>query len=215
MIIQGNKVTLRPMTVEEIPLFFEWATQSDAAPYWYGELSGDQVPTFEEFLKDWKRYYFDGSEPDKGRCFMILIDDTAIGQINYNEIDRKNNSVDLDILIAEDKGRCSMILIDDTAIGQINYNEIDRKNNSVDLDILIAEDRYKNKGYGTDALQALTGYLFGRMGIQTCWIDAAYKNPRAIRAYQKAGFKIIKKFVDMGIECLRLELKSPDLNPST
>jgi RimJ/RimL family protein N-acetyltransferase len=165
------------MTVEEIPLFFEWATQSDAAPYWYGELSGDQVPTFEEFLKDWKRYYFDGSEPDKGRCFMILIDDTAIGQINYNEIDRKNNSVD--------------------------------------LDILIAEDRYKNKGYGTDALQTLTGYLFGRMGIQTCWIDVACKNPRAIRAYQKAGFKIIKKFVDMGIECLRLELISPDLNPST
>ena len=165
------------MTVEEIPLFFEWATQSDAAPYWYGELSGDQVPTLEEFLKDWKRYYFDGSAPEKGRCFVILIDDTAIGQINYNEIDKRNNSVD--------------------------------------LDILIAEDRYKNKGHGTDALQTLTRYLFLEMDIQTCWIDVAYKNPRAIRAYQKAGFKIIKKFVDTGIECLRLELKSLDLNPPT
>lgn len=175
MIIHGNKVTLRPMTVKEIPLFFEWATQSDATPYWYGELQGDQVPTFKEFCKDWKKYYFDGSAPEKGRCFVILKDDSAIGQINYNEIDKKNNSVE--------------------------------------LDILIAEDRYKNKGYGTDALQTLSKYLFLVMDIQTCWIDVVYTNPRAIRAYQKAGFTITKSFIDMGIECLHLELKSLDLNP--
>lgn len=164
------------MTVEEIPLFFDWATQSDATPYWYGELQGDQVPSFKEFCKDWKKFYFNGSAPEKGRCFVILIDDTAIGQINYNEIDRKNNSVELDILIAEDK--------------------------------------YKNKGYGTDALQTLSKYLFLAMDIQKCWIDVVDKNPRAIRAYQKAGFLITKTFVDMGIECLHLELKSLDLTPS-
>jgi RimJ/RimL family protein N-acetyltransferase len=161
------------MTIEEIPLFFEWATQSDATPYWYGELQGNQVPSFKEFCKDWNNFYFNGSAPEKGRCFAILIDDTVIGQVNYNEIDRKNNSVELDILIAEDK--------------------------------------YKNKGYGTDALQTLSKYLFLVMDIQKCWIDIVYKNPRAIRAYQKAGFLITKTFVDKGIECLHLELKSLDL----
>jgi RimJ/RimL family protein N-acetyltransferase len=162
------------MTVEEIPLFFEWATQSDAAPYWYGELQGDRIPTFKEFLKDWKRHYFDGSAPEKGRCFVILVDDTAIGQINYNEINRKDNSVE--------------------------------------LDIIIAKDEYKNKGYGTDSLQTLSRYLFLEMDIQTCWIDVILKNPRALSAYQKAGFKITKTFVDNGIDCLHLELKSLDLN---
>ena len=175
MIIQGDKITLRPMTVEEIPQFFEWATQSDATPYWYGELQGDQVPTFKEFCKDWKRYYFDGSAQEKGRCFVILIEDKAIGQVNYNEIDRRDNSVE--------------------------------------LDIIIPEDRYKNKGYGTDALQTLSKYLIFVMDIEKCWIDVVYKNPRAIRAYQKAGFKITKTFIDTGIECLHLELKSLDLNP--
>jgi RimJ/RimL family protein N-acetyltransferase len=163
------------MTEEEMPTFFEWATQSDATPYWYGELQGDKVPTFKEFCKDWKKHYFDGSAPEKGRCFVILIDDTAIGQVNYNEIDRRNDSVE--------------------------------------LDIIIAEDRYKNKGYGTDALQTLSKYLFLVMAIQKCWIDVVSKNPRAIRAYQKAGFNITKTFVDMEIECLHLELKSLDLNP--
>ncbi len=175
MIIHGNKVTLRPMTFGEIPIFFEWATQSDATPYWYGELQGDRVPTFKEFCKDWKRYYFDGSAPEKGRCFVILVNDTAIGQVNYNEIDKKNNSVE--------------------------------------LDIIIAEDRHKNKGYGTDALQTLSKYLFLVMDIQTCWIDVVCANQRAIRAYQKAGFTITKSFVDMEIECLHLELNSLDLNP--
>ena len=173
MIIHGEKVTLRPMTIKEIPTFFEWATQSDATPYWYGELQGDEIPTYKQFHKDWKIHYFNGSAPEKGRCFVILVDYKAIGQINYNEIERGDNSVELDIIIPDDK--------------------------------------HKNKGYGTDALQTLSKYLFLKMNIQKCWVDVIHKNPRAIRAYQKAGFKITKSFVDMGIECLRLELTSLDL----
>ena len=168
MILKGNAVILRPMTVEEIPLFFKWATQSDATPYWYGELQGDKIPSYEEFLKDWKSHYFDGSAPEKGRCFMILVDNEAIGQVNYNEVDRGDNSVE--------------------------------------LDIIIADDRHKNKGHGSDALQTLTRYLFREMDVQKCWIDVIQKNPRALKAYKKAGFKIIKTFIDMGIECYRLEL---------
>jgi len=158
------------MTVEEIPTFYEWATQSEATPFWYGELQGDEVPTYEEFLKDWKKYYFDGSEPEKGRSFVILVGGRAIGQINYNDIDREDNSVE--------------------------------------LDIIIAGDRDKNKGSGSDALQILSRYLFHKMNIQKCWIDVITKNPRAIRAYEKAGFRKTKTFVDSGIECIRMELKN-------
>jgi len=160
------------MTVEEIPPFYQWAAQSEATFFWYGELQGDKVPTYEEFLKDWKRYYFDGSEPEKGRSFVILVGDRAIGQINYNEIKKGDNSVE--------------------------------------LDIIIAEDRDKNKGYGSDALQTLSRYLFQEMNVQKCWIEVITKNPRAIRAYQKAGFRKTKKFVNTGIECIRMELKSQE-----
>jgi len=172
MILQGKKVSLRPTTVEEIPIFYQWAAQSEATPFWYGELQGDKVPTYEEFLKDWRRYYFDGSEPKKGRSFVILVGDRAIGQINYNDIKRGDNSVE--------------------------------------LDIIIAEDRDKNKGYGSDALQTLSRYLSHRMNIQKCWIEVITKNPRAIRAYEKAGFRKTKKFVNTGIECIRMELKSQE-----
>ncbi len=56
MILQGGKVVLRPMTVEEIPIFYQWATQSDSTSFWYGELYGDGIPTYEEFTQDWKRH---------------------------------------------------------------------------------------------------------------------------------------------------------------
>src|SRR3989338_9600051 len=101
--IKGTKVTLRPMTPEEFPLFHQWTTQSEATPFLYGDLYGNKVPTYEELKTDYVAYYFDGSEPEKGRCFMILVKDQPIGQINYNQIDRKNQSVELDIWIAADQ----------------------------------------------------------------------------------------------------------------
>jgi RimJ/RimL family protein N-acetyltransferase len=172
MILKGKKVSLRPMTVEEIPAFYRWAAQSEATPFWYGELQGDRVPTYKEFLEDWKRYYFDGSRPEKGRSFVILVGGRAVGQINYNDINREDNSVELDIIIAEDKD--------------------------------------KNKGYGSDALQTLSRYLFREMNIKKCWIEVIAKNPRARRAYEKAGFRKTKKFVDTGIECIRMELQNQE-----
>lgn len=170
MILQGKKVKLRPMTVEEIPIFYKWATQSDATPFWYGDLRSNEVPTYEQFVEDWRIYYFDGSELEKGRCFAILVDDEAIGQINYNAINREDNSVELDIIIAQDTN--------------------------------------KSKGYGSEALQTLSNYLFQEMNVQKCWIEAISDNPRAIAAYEKAGFKITRTFVDNGIECKHMELTS-------
>lgn len=99
MLIHGEKVLLRPMTIDEMPVFYTWATQSDATPFWYDD---GKVPSYAEFFRDWKRYYFNGSKPEKGRCFIILVKDRAIGQINYNEINRNNNSVEIDIIIADD-----------------------------------------------------------------------------------------------------------------
>jgi len=102
MILQGEKVILKPMTVDQIPIFYKWATQSEATSLWYGKPYGDNIPSFEEFIQDWKRYYFDGSQPEKGRCFMIFVGNKPIGEVNYNKINRENNSVELDIIIAED-----------------------------------------------------------------------------------------------------------------
>lgn len=154
------------MRLEEVPIFYKWAIRS---PFWYGGPYGDPIPTYEEFIKDWKSYYFDGSQLEKGRCFVIIVGNMPIGEVNYNEINRKDNSVE--------------------------------------LDILIAKEEEKGKGYGPDALRTLAEYLFSEMNVQLCWIEHVIKNVRAIRASEKAGFKITNRFVHKGIECTHMELK--------
>lgn len=100
MKLAGKHVHLRPLTLKERPKFFRWATQSDATPFWYGELYGDQIPSYVVFKHEWPDYYFDGSQPQKGRSFAIEVAGELIGQINYNEIHTEDQSVELDILIA-------------------------------------------------------------------------------------------------------------------
>lgn len=160
MILEGEKVQLKTTTVEDIPLFYKFATNSQATPFWYGDLYGDKVPTYDEFIADWKSYYFDGSAPELGRSFLIILDSNPIGQINYNDINQADHSVELDIIIA-------------------------------------AAD-HTGKGLGSDALRTLTHYLFQNMNVEVCYVNAIASNVRAIRAYEKAGFKIVNDFEKHG-----------------
>lgn len=102
MKLQGAKVTLEPMTKDEIPQFFYWATKS---PFWYGEYSDEPIPTYEQFRDEWKDHYFDGSQPALGRSFAVVFNNRTVGQINYNEINRTDKSVDVDIIIYQEQDR--------------------------------------------------------------------------------------------------------------
>lgn len=102
----GKQISLRPMRLEERRQFFKWATCSESTPYWYGELYGDEIPTFTVFKHEWPDYYFDGSRPMSGRCFAILLKGEPIGQINYNEVDLREKRVNMDVLIPETHNHC-------------------------------------------------------------------------------------------------------------
>lgn len=168
MLLIGRVVKLRPMTLSEKGLFFDMATRSDATPYLYGPLSGTAVPTWEELFRDYQDYFFDGSQPEKGRCFAILSGDRVIGQVSYNEIDRQRACVELDVWIAASS---------DTG-----------------------------KGAGPDALETLMRYLHEEMSVGTFVICPSAANPRAIRAYQKAGFRVASRSTDSrGKDSYRME----------
>lgn len=87
------------------------------------------------------------------------------------------------------EGQCFWIVVNDQKIGQVNYNKIHPRDKKVELDIIIGPKEYLNKGYGTDALKTLIIYLFDNFDINKIWIEARANNPRAIKAYQKIGFK--------------------------
>lgn len=90
-------------------------------------------------------------------------------------------------------GRCFAILKGKNPVGKpigmINFNRIDRENRSVDIDMVIGHTKDWGQGYGTDALRTFVRYLFESFDLNRIWLGTYNYNKRAIRAYEKAGFK--------------------------
>jgi diamine N-acetyltransferase len=89
-----------------------------------------------------------------------------------------------------EKGRCFIMQVNGKDVGQIYFNDIETKNGikRVELDVWMRAEKYCGKGYGSDALDALCGFLAKRFGVEQFMVQPSARNPRAIRAYEKAGF---------------------------
>ncbi|GAI86358.1 unnamed protein product [marine sediment metagenome] len=153
--IKGKQVTLRPAIEQDKYEIFKWLAESDVTVSMMGppKFPDNLVPTWEEFCADYKQYYFDDSAPELGRCFVIMVNDIPVGQVNYNDIHQNKHRTELDIWMS-----CEMNC---------------------------------GKGYGPDAIQALCEYLFQTYGVIEFVIRPSERNPRAVHAYKKAGFRRI------------------------
>lgn len=154
-IIIGDLVVLRPASINERRLIFEWLALSDIAGLMSGPPTFPErpVPTWEQFQEDYLEYYFNDSALLLGRCYLIEVDGISIGQINYNDIEV--------------------------------FDGVTR----VELDLWMRSKEHCGKGYGTDALNTLCQFLAERMWVQEFMVQPSARNPVAIRAYEKAGFK--------------------------
>jgi RimJ/RimL family protein N-acetyltransferase len=75
-------------------------------------------------------------------------------------------------------------------IGLTTFSNLDPDNGSVLFHISIGEPDAWGHGYGTEATQLMLGLAFERIGLHRVGLSVFSFNQRAIRAYQKAGFRI-------------------------
>lgn len=73
-------------------------------------------------------------------------------------------------------------------IGTWAFNDIDWRNHSAEFGIMIGEKSCWNKGYGTEAVRLLCQHGFNTLNLNRIYLHVFETNPRAIRAYEKAGF---------------------------
>ncbi len=115
------------------------------------------------------------------------------------------------------KGQCFWIILNGKTIGVITHSEIDRSQKT-EIDIIIAEEKNTSKGYGADALYALSKYLFEEQNVNRIWLEVRENNPRALKCYLKAGFKregILKEsdlFKGKYVDCIILGLLRKEFN---
>lgn len=89
--IKGYKVELKPATQHEKRAIYEWLIQ------WQPLFPHHPVPSWKEFCDDYKSFFFDGSKFKVGRCFIITVDNTPVGQINYHTLQEHFQHTELDI----------------------------------------------------------------------------------------------------------------------
>jgi RimJ/RimL family protein N-acetyltransferase len=80
------------------------------------------------------------------------------------------------------------LLADERPIGEAALSDVDRRSGSAQLGIFIGEVDEWGKGYGTDAVRAIVGFGFDELRLERVWLNVGTENPRARRAYEKAGF---------------------------
>ena len=157
---KNGEVTITPATESDRLKIYRWLTQSNLTPEMMGPplYPDSPIPDYEAFLADYSTHYFDGSIPEEGRCFII----------------RKNGK----------------------AIGQINYNSIDREAMSTEIDIWMSDRKFTGKGYGPAAIRLLCAYLYSEFGCREMMLAPSSRNQKAIRAYEKAGFRRTDRSLD-------------------
>ena len=82
------------------------------------------------------------------------------------------------------------IIVDGLAIGYCGLSNISLYNRNAEYFILIGDDEYWNQGIGTKAGKAVLNYGFGVLQLHRIWLTVSECNHRAIRSYEKLGFKV-------------------------
>ncbi len=75
-------------------------------------------------------------------------------------------------------------------IGVTTFSALDPDNGSALFHITIGEADVWGQGYGTEAVELMLGHAFERLGLHRIGLSVFAFNHRAIRAYEKAGFRV-------------------------
>ena len=73
-------------------------------------------------------------------------------------------------------------------IGNCGFHIIDWRIRSAEVGIFIGDKSYWNRGYGTEVMRLLLRHGFNTLNLNRVALEVFETNPRAIRAYEKAGF---------------------------
>jgi diamine N-acetyltransferase len=73
-------------------------------------------------------------------------------------------------------------------IGSCGFFNLDHRNASSEFGIMIGAKEYWNQGYGTESVRLLCQHGFKTLNLHRIHLRVLENNPRAIRAYEKAGF---------------------------
>ncbi|HSB02115.1 MAG TPA: GNAT family protein [Anaerolineales bacterium] len=80
-------------------------------------------------------------------------------------------------------------LADDKLIGELDLDVVNWIGREAFVGLGIVETEYWSRGYGTDIMNVLLRYAFTEINLQRVTLTVFEYNPRALRSYEKVGFR--------------------------
>ena len=81
------------------------------------------------------------------------------------------------------------VLLNGRLIGEVDLEHISWRSLEAEVRICIGYTHLWNKGYGTEALSRLLVHSYGHLGLRLVYLRVLEHNVRAIKSYEKLGFK--------------------------
>jgi len=116
------------------------------------------------------------------------------------------------------KGFAFIVYCDDRPVGYIQCEDYfghggwwpDEPPGTWGVDTFIGEEDCLDKGHGSAFVHEFAGKLFRDMGAKKVIIDPRPDNIRAIRAYEKAGFRAVREITTPDGRALLMEIHRSD-----
>jgi diamine N-acetyltransferase len=143
--LTGERVYLRPIEPEDLPLIRKWANDPEIR-----RLTGAVSPLSQAAAED----FLERVRGDEKRVWFVVA--------------LKEN---------------------DRVIGEAGLLRMFHAWRTTDLSLIIGEQDAWGKGYGSEALLLLLDYAFGYLGFHRVAVGVVGFNERAIRFYEKVGFR--------------------------
>ena len=92
----------------------------------------------------------------------------------------------------------------DGPVGYVLYRTYPEEPRAAEVAVRLTRRQW-GKGYGREAFQLFVGHLFTQLAVDRIWLTVYLFNPRAIRLYERIGFRDEETFVDeKGLEMLKM-----------
>ena len=133
-------------------------------------------------------------------CIRWVQDPEVMHHVLQHTVEPEDEKKWLEQALVSDIEKTFIITVKDTgqfigtcAIHLIATSPVLRNEPGVSIGLLIGEKSYWGKGYGAEVVKALAGYCHANLNYERVWLTVDSIHARAIRAYEKAGFRIVRE----------------------
>lgn len=141
-----------------------------------------------------KRIFLSPINPDDAEVYAKWINDLDVNIYLTSAPSVYSLSKEKEILERISKEGYNFAIIDsekEKVIGNCGLLNVDLVNRKAELGIFIGEKEYWGKGYGTETIELLLDFSFNLLNLNSVMLVVRAFNKRAIKCYEKCGFKLI------------------------